>query len=275
MAGFCLKSLPMKTAIIIPARYASTRFPGKPLVKIGGQSMLSRVAAIAKQAAANIKNVTIAVATEDSRIEDHCNEIGIECVMTSDKCKTGSDRVLEAATHLGGNFDFVVGLQGDAPFTPVEAPLKMLEAFIGNPSLEVVTPIVQLRWAELDALRESKKTTPFSGTTCVTDAKGGAIWFSKNILPAIRKEQDLRKGEFSPVFQHIGLYGFRFDALRKFVSLPEGRYEKLEGLEQLRLLENGISIQTVMLKVNAGMAQAGIDSPEDVERAEKLLATKN
>ena len=263
----------MKTAIIIPARYASTRFPGKPLVSIGGETMLSRVANIARQAAHSLKNVTLAVATEDARIEEHCRQIGIQCVMTSDNCKTGSDRVLEAATHLGGDFDFVVGLQGDAPFTPVEAPVKMLEAFIGDPSIEVVTPIVQLRWAELDALRESKKVTPFSGTTCVIDAKGKALWFSKNILPAIRKEETLRKGEFSPVFQHIGLYGFRFDILKKFVTLPEGKYEKLEGLEQLRLLENGISIQTVTLKVDAGMAQAGVDSPEDVERAEKLLAS--
>lgn len=263
----------MKTAIIIPARYASTRFPGKPLVKIGGESMLSRVANIARQAGQNFKNVTVAVATEDARIEEHCNQIGIQCVMTSDNCRTGSDRVLEAATHLGGGFDFVIGLQGDAPFTPVEAPLKMLEAFVGDPNIEVVTPIVQLRWAELDALRDSKKTTPFSGTTCVTDAKGRALWFSKNILPAIRKEEDLRRKEFSPVFQHIGLYGFRFDVLKKFVTLPEGKYEKLEGLEQLRLLENGITIQTVTLKVDAGMAQAGVDSPEDVERAEKLLAS--
>lgn len=266
----------MKIAIIIPARYASTRFPGKPLVNIAGQSMLSRVVDIAQQACANLKHVTLAVATEDSRIEDHCNDIGVQCVMTSDHCKTGSDRVLEAAQHLGGDFDFVVGLQGDAPFTPVEAPLKMIEAFHGDPTIEVVTPIVQLRWAELDALREGKKQTPFSGTTCVTDTKGKALWFSKNILPAIRKEESFRKTEeFSPVFQHIGLYGFRFDILKKFVALPEGKYEQLEGLEQLRLLENGISVQTVTLHVDAGLAQSGIDSPEDVERAEKILKAAN
>jgi 3-deoxy-manno-octulosonate cytidylyltransferase (CMP-KDO synthetase) len=263
----------MKTAIIIPARFGSTRFPGKPLVKIAGESMLSRVANVARAASENLKNVTMAVATEDARIEEHCREIGIQCVMTSDSCKTGSDRVLEASQHLGGDFDFVVGLQGDAPFTPVEAPQKMIEAFIGDPAREVITPVVRLRWSELDALRESKKTTPFSGTTCVVDKNGKALWFSKNILPAIRKEDALRKHEYSPVLQHIGLYGFRFDILKKFVSLPEGAYEKLEGLEQLRLLENGISIQTVELKVNAGMAQAGIDSPEDVARAEKLLAS--
>lgn len=263
----------MKTAIIIPARYGSTRFPGKPLVKLAGESMLSRVVNIAHEAAKSLKHVTLAVATEDSRIEAHCKEIGVQCVMTSDACKTGSDRVLEATQHLGGDFDFVVGLQGDAPFTPVEAPFKMIQAFISDPSIEVVTPIVRLRWDELDSLRESKKTTPFSGTTCVTDAKGKALWFSKNILPAIRKEN--RAEEFSPVQQHIGLYGFRFDILKKFVSLPEGRYEKLEGLEQLRLLENGISIQTVTLEVDAGLAQAGIDSPEDVIRAEKILAKMN
>ncbi len=262
----------MKTAIIIPARYGSSRFPGKPLVKLGGQSMLSRVVDIAQKAAGSLKNVTVAVATEDERIQKHCDEIGVQCVMTSEACKTGSDRVLEAAQILDGDFEFVVGLQGDAPFTPVEAPFKMIQAFVSDPKLEVVTPVARLRWNELDALRESKKKTPFSGTTCVMDAKGKALWFSKSILPAIRKEDELRKEEFSPVHQHIGLYGFRFDVLKKFVSLPEGFYERLEGLEQLRLLENGISIQTVTLDVAAGMAQAGIDSPEDVERAEKLLA---
>jgi len=258
----------MKTAIIIPARYASTRFPGKPLIEIAGQTMLSRVADIARKAAEGL-NVTLAVATEDERIEKHCKDIGITCVMTSDSCKTGSDRVLEAAQKLGGDFEFVVGLQGDAPFTPVDAPRKLIEAFAKDPTLEVATPIVKLRWSELDALRTSKKTTPFSGTTCVIDAKGKALWFSKTILPAIRKEN--REDEFSPVYQHIGLYGYRFDVLKKFVTLPEGHYEKLEGLEQLRLLENGISIQTVTLEVDAGLAQAGIDSPEDVARAEKLL----
>lgn len=262
----------MKTAIIIPARYGSTRFPGKPLVKIGGETMLSRVVDIANAASATLKNITVAVATEDRRIEEHCKEIDVQCVMTSDDCKTGSDRVLQAAQILDGDFEFVIGLQGDAPFTPIEAPRKMIEAFVGNPDIEVVTPIVKLRWAELDALRESKKTTPFSGTTCVVDAHGKALWFSKNILPAIRKEDVLRKNEFSPVFQHIGLYGYRFDVLKKFVALPEGRYEALEGLEQLRLLENGISIQTVTIDVDAGLAQAGIDSPEDVARAEKILA---
>lgn len=259
----------MKTAIIIPARYGSTRFPGKPLALLGGQTMLSRVVDIARKARTHYPNTVIAVATEDARIEAHCREIDIPCVMTSDQCATGSDRVLEAAKQLGDDFDFVLGLQGDAPFTPVEALLKLIEAYDANPSLSVVTPVVRLRWDELDALRENKKTTPFSGTTAVIDHAGRALWFSKNILPAIRKEN--RAEEFSPVHQHIGLYGFRYDVLKKFVSLPAGHYETCEGLEQLRLLENDIPVQTVVLDIDAGLAQAGIDSPEDVERAEKLL----
>ncbi len=263
----------MKTAIIIPARYGSTRFPGKPLVKIAGQSMLSRVVDIGRAAAAQTDGtVILAVATEDPRIEAHCKDIDVTCVITSENCATGSDRVLEAAETLGGGFDVVLGLQGDAPFTPIAAVQSILESFATHPDLEVVTPVVNLRWTELDALRESKKITPFSGTTAIVDASGRALWFSKNILPAIRKEKDLRgTSDFSPVYQHIGLYGFRMDILKRFVSLPQGHYEQLEGLEQLRLIENGLWVQTVTIAVDAGLAQAGIDSPEDVERAEKLL----
>ena len=262
----------MKAAIIIPARYGSTRFPGKPLTNIGGQTMLTRVVNIAKQVAEQFSEITIAVATEDERIFKHAEEdIGVPCIMTSDNCATGSDRVLEALKTLGNDYDFVLGLQGDAPFTPIDAPLKMIEAFQNNNNLSVVTPVINLRWEELDKLREQKKVTPFSGTTAILNQEGQALWFSKNILPAIRKEN--RDEEFSPVHQHIGLYGYRTDILEKFVSLPQGHYEKLEGLEQLRLLENNIPVQTVTIEVDAGLAQAGIDSPEDVERAEKILAS--
>jgi 3-deoxy-manno-octulosonate cytidylyltransferase (CMP-KDO synthetase) len=107
----------------------------------------------------------------------------------------------------------------------------------------------------------------------VVDETGRALWFSKQILPAIRREKDIRAShDFSPVYQHIGLYGFRYDILKTFVTLKTGIYETLEGLEQLRLLENGIAVHTVTIDVDAGLAQAGIDSPEDVARAESLLA---
>lgn len=276
----------MKIAIIIPARYGSTRFPGKPLVKIGGKTMLERVADVARKAATENtpsllpenkdNSILVAVATEDQRIADHCADIGARCFLTSPDCPTGSDRVLEAAAlaakATGSDFDYIFSLQGDAPFTPPDAISKMIQAVSNDTSIEVVTPVVKLRWGELDALRESKKVTPFSGTTAIIDNNGKALWFSKTIIPAIRKEESLRDAdEFSPVYQHLGLYGYRADILNRYVSLPQSFYEQLEGLEQLRLLENNIAIQTVTLEVDAGLAQAGIDSPKDVERAEKLL----
>ncbi len=263
----------MKSAIIIPARYGSTRFPGKPLALIAGQSMLSRVVDIAKNAAAELENAQVAVATEDERIEAHCKDINIPCIMTSADCPTGSDRVLEAAEKLDPTLDFVLGLQGDAPFTPKDAPRQMLETVQENSEIQVITPVVNLRWSELDSLRENKKVTPFSGTTAIIDKDGRALWFSKNILPTIRKEENIRKdSEYSPVYQHIGFYGFKMETLKKFVSLPRGHYETLEGLEQLRLLENDIPIHTVKLDVEAGLAQAGVDSPEDIARAEEILS---
>lgn len=262
----------MRIAIVIPARFGSTRFPGKPLTLIAGKSMLQRVHELARMAADGIAGVDILIATEDQRIADHAASFGAACVLTPDDCPTGSDRVLAALSGLGHRPDFVLNMQGDAPFTPPAVIRAVIETWQKNPSLSVVTPVVQLRWAELDQLRENKKTTPFSGTTCVTDTTGQALWFSKTILPGLRKEGNLREhSEFSPVKQHIGLYGFRTAVLENFVALPEGVYEKLEGLEQLRLLENHIPVQTVTVDVALGMAQAGIDSPEDVQRAEEML----
>lgn len=264
----------MKTAIIIPARYASTRFPGKPLAQIAGKSMLARVVAIGRRAARDYPDmdITVLVATEDQRIADHCADLDVPCILTSESCRTGSDRVLEAAQKSGGDYDFLISLQGDAPFTPPDAIRLMIEAARDNSALEVVAPVVQLSWAQLDELRGQKQTTPFSGTTVIINADKRALWFSKMILPAIRNEDELRRTqELSPVHQHIGLYGYRPAVLERFVSLPQGRYEQLEGLEQLRLLENGISIDTVQPAADLRKIRAGIDSPADIPQAEKLI----
>lgn len=261
-------------AIIIPARFASTRFPGKPMAMIAGVTMIERVAAIAVAACKQIAGARFAVATEDQRIVDFCQSKNIPVVLTGDDCATGSDRVCQAISRLGWTPDIALGLQGDAPFTPLVAITGVIKALLDHPEADVATPVVRLRWAELDALRASKKITPFSGTTAAVDAHGRALWFSKNIIPGIRKEEKMREnGEFSPVLQHLGLYAFRVAALQKFVTLPEGVYEKLEGLEQLRMLENGFDVRAVELQIDLGLAQAGVDSPEDVTRAEEVIAT--
>ena len=266
----------MRIAIAIPARFGSTRFPGKPLAKIGGQSMLGRVVELARSVANDDTAIDVFVTTEDQRIADHADEIGVECIITPDDCPTGSDRVLAALKIRGEMPDFVLNLQGDAPFTPPEAVKALIQAFKDNPNAEVITPVHRLRWADLDRLRESKKTTPYSGTTAVVDMDGRALWFSKNIIPAIRKEEALRaESDLSPVYQHMGLYGFRTDILERFCALPQGVYEQLEGLEQLRMLENGINVQTVLIDIDQGRMQSGIDTPEDLARANTYLSSKN
>lgn len=261
----------MKTLIVVPARYGSSRFPGKPLAKIAGRAMLDRVAMRAAAAAKSLADADYAVATDDARIMGHCAEAGLKAVMTDPALESGSDRALAAADALGAEPDFILNLQGDAPFTPVDYIVRIVEALAASKA-DAATPVVQLSWDTLDALRAAKRETPFSGTTCVFDARGRALWFSKTIIPAIRKEADLRKTEaFSPVWRHVGLYGFRMAALRRFTALPPSPLETVEGLEQLRLLENGMSIQCVPVAAPA-ISTGGVDTPEDLARLEALIA---
>ncbi len=263
----------MRTAIVIPSRYESTRFPGKPLAMIAGQTMLQRVVRVAQAAAKNDPETKVVVATDDERIARHVADIGADCVMTSAACQTGTDRVAEAVRKMETQPDFVLNFQGDAPLTPPDFLTALIESWRAAPC-DVVTAVSHQTWEKLDRLREDKKTTPFSGTTVVFDEKTGlAHWFSKNILPSIRKEADLRKkSDFSPVWGHIGLYGYSREMLETFVKLPEGRYEVLEGLEQLRVLENGYKIRCVPVTFDGRADMSGVDSPEDVARYEALIA---
>lgn len=259
----------MKIAIAIPARFGSTRFPGKPLAKIAGHTMLSRVLDIARKAASHYDDAQIFITTDDKRIANHAEDLGAACIITPSSCPTGSDRVLSAIRQLPEWPNFIVNLQGDAPFTPPSIICKLIDAFHENPRAEVITPVHRLAWKDLDRLRKNKEQTPFSGTTAIINAQQQALWFSKNIIPAIRKEKEMRlHTPLSPVYQHIGLYGFRSDILEKFCLMEQSNYEELEGLEQLRLLENGIHIQTVEITEEDGPIHSGIDSPQDLERAE-------
>lgn len=266
----------MSNAIIVPARYGSTRFPGKPLAMLGGISMVARTAINAQKAAKQIGDTIALVATDDDRIMAHCQDENIPCIMTDTNLPSGSDRALAAAQayeeQSGTTIDTIVNLQGDAPFTPVSHIVAVVERLKSDAFIDVATPYVRLKWEGLDQLREQKTETPFSGTTLVCDKDNRALWFSKNIIPAIRKEETLRqKSSHSPVCRHIGLYAFRKSALERFVSLPLGYWEELEGLEQLRCLENGMHVSCVKVDPPK-VAISGIDSPEDLSRAEALLA---
>ena len=211
------------------------------------------------------------VATDDRRIEAFCEARDLPCVMTDPDLPSGSDRARAAADRVAPDAEVIVNLQGDAPFTPPGYITACLDALARDPGADIATPVVALSWAALDALRAAKRTTPFSGTTAVVGENGRARWFSKAIIPAIRKEDARRAhGGPSPVLQHVGLYAFRREALRTFTALPESPYERVEGLEQLRALEGGLSIACARVEAHP-MSQAGIDTPEDIARAEARL----
>ncbi|MCJ2188345.1 3-deoxy-manno-octulosonate cytidylyltransferase family protein [Novosphingobium beihaiensis] len=260
--------------IVVPARYGSTRLPGKPLLPIAGRTLLERVVAVARVAAGLAGDCAVVVATDDERIRDHAGEIGAEAVMTPETCDSGSARACAAALMRAEQTEkpgLVINLQGDAPFVPPEVVAGLVRT-LREGAADVATPVYRLDWARLDALRAHKRQAPFSGTTCVRAADGRALWFSKTILPAIRGEAKLREaGPLSPVWQHLGLYGYRMAALEWFGAAPQGAYEVLEGLEQLRFLEAGRTIATVEIDPPSH-AMSGIDTPEDLALAEETIA---
>lgn len=261
-----------KVVVVIPARYSSTRFPGKPLANIAGKSMLNRVFDIAQNALKNNKYAEVIISTEDQRIKEHAEAFGAQVVMTSDNCQTGSDRALHACSQLNYIPDVVINLQGDTPLTPPRFIEAIVNALINNEDIDVATPIVQMSWQDLDKLRERKLINPFSGTTVVIDNSANALWFSKQIIPAIRNEAKLRQQmPISPIYRHIGLYGYQFKALQKFVHLTEGHYETLEGLEQLRMLEHGLNVKTVQVSYQNYPSMSGVDTREDLQLAESLI----
>lgn len=262
----------MKTLIVIPARYASTRLPAKPLIKIAGKEMILRVYEIAQKALGDLKDSAAVVATDHESIFNFCQENGVKVVMTSEACRTGTDRVSEAVQQMEERPEFIVNLQGDNPTCPPWFVRQVVEEYYKDPEVQVVTPCVNLTWDELDKMREAKKKNPFSGTFVVKDKHENAYWFSKNIIPGIQKEETWRKEtKTSPCFRHVGLYGYRYDVLQKFLTLPEGHYEKLERLEQLRFLENGFKVRMVTVDYKGRPAMNGVDSPDDRDRAEKLF----
>ena len=256
----------MKNIIVIPARYHSTRLPGKPMVQISGKSMLQRVWTIAK-AAQNIDEIFIA--TDDQRIQHHAQIFGAQVIMTDPSYPTGTDRVHAAVSQLSQKPEIIINLQGDAALTPPWIIQDLIDGMIQNSSAAMATLATQLTWQKYDELVKSKITSKSSGTTVTFDKDGYALYFSKSIIPFVRNKDE--KALLSPVFKHIGIYGYRFDTLAKFVSLAQTPLEKVESLEQLRMLENGIKIKVVKADLK-GRTMWSVDCPEDVKKVEEIIA---
>ncbi|MBP3483028.1 MAG: 3-deoxy-manno-octulosonate cytidylyltransferase [Alistipes sp.] len=254
----------MKFIAIIPARYASTRFPAKPLAVLGGKPVIQRVY---EQVAGVLDDAV--VATDDERIYDAVRAFGGKVEMTSPDHKSGTDRCREAYDKIcareGVAYDVVVNVQGDEPFIRA-SQIEALKRCFDNPSTDIATLVKP--FAESDGLAALENP---NSPKVVLDAESHAVYFSRSVIPYLRgvdRSEWLAKHTF---YKHIGMYAFRADVLREVTSLPQSTLEKAESLEQLRWLENGYEIGVGISDVET----IGIDTPEDLQRAEAFLAAQN
>ncbi len=243
----------MKILGIIPSRFASTRFPGKPLADIGGKTMIRRVY---EQAKKSTMLTEVVVATDDERIETEVKSFGGNVVLTAEKHQSGTDRCAEAMKKVWGNWDAVINIQGDEPFILPEQ-IDLLATIFENPEVEIGTLVKKLS----DPLDLENPNI----MKVVLDIYGNGMYFSRSPIPFVRgaeKKEWLNKNLF---YKHIGIYGYRADVLDELTLLPQGKLELIESLEQLRWLENGYKIRTAFTESEA----ISIDSPEDIEKLKK------
>lgn len=239
---------------VIPSRYASTRFPGKPLVKIGNKSMVQRVYEQATQCPDLEK---VIVATDDQRIYDHVLSFGGHVCMTSEDHQSGTDRCFEVSRKEKEQFDYVINIQGDEPFiSPIQ--IGQLAALLDGKA-ELATQIRKI--TDSEAIFNSNVVK------AITDIHGKAIYFSRHPIPYIRGKQESEWIMHQTFYQHIGIYAYRSDILSKITQLPLSNLEKSESLEQLRWIENGFSIQTAL----TDFINIGIDTPEDLEKVMGMI----
>ena len=255
----------MRVSIVIPARYASSRLPGKPLVTVAGRSLLRRVHDVAR-AVAGIEDVWIA--TDDERIARHAESFGGRALLTPEHCATGTDRVRAALALMPRRPDAVVNLQGDAVLTPPWVVQALVDAFHADPDLAMVTAAVALDWEQLRAVETLKAASPASGTLVTMDLSGRALYFSKAVIPFLRRRDESRP---PPVHRHIGIYGYACATLERLAALPQSPLEAAEQLEQLRALENGIAIRVAVVDYR-GRTHGSVDSPADIAFVEAVIA---
>lgn len=259
----------MKTLIAIPARYASTRYPGKPLVTLRGPDGEKTLIRRSWEAAMTVKGINrVVVATDDDRIADHARGFGAEVVMTSSDAQNGTERCAEVASKLPG-FDVVVNLQGDAPLTPAWFVEDLLQGLTANPEAVIATPVLRCNGRAVSGFLADRRAGRVGGTTSVFGAGGRALYFSKEVIPYTGR--DYAPDEPTPVFHHVGVYAYRPAALMDYPSWPIGPLEQLEGLEQLRFLENGRNVLCVEVEAR-GREFWELNNPSDVAVIERMLA---
>lgn len=254
-----------RTSIVIPARIGSTRFPRKPLAPIRGVSLIQRVWRLARA----VRGVALVlVATDDAEIADHVQSFGGRVVLTEPRCRNGTERVHQAITRLAEpeRPDVVVNLQGDAVLTPPWTIQALVDAFAHGPQVEMATLAVRLGWEQFDRVAAAKRQNPSGGTFVVSGVAGDALYFSKNIIPFLKGGRP----DECPYCKHIGIYGYRWTTLERYVALDETPLERAEQLEQLRALEHGIAIRVIPVDYR-GRSSWSVDNPEDIGQVERII----
>lgn len=261
----------MSVLIVIPARYASNRYPGKPLVELKGASGLSRTLIERSWRAAMQVNGAdrVVVATDDTRIRSHAEAFGAEVVMTSDACRNGTERCAEAQAVLGWAHDIVVNLQGDAPLTPAWFVEDLIKGLAADPSAEVATPVLRADGRALNGFLEDRRNGRVGGTTAVFGHDRKALYFSKEVIPFTARPY--ADSEPTPIFHHVGVYAYRPKSLADYPGWDMGALEALEGLEQLRFLERGRPVLCVEVAAR-GRQFWELNNPADVARIEQMMA---
>ncbi|APX91077.1 3-deoxy-manno-octulosonate cytidylyltransferase [Brevirhabdus pacifica] len=264
-----------RVLIVIPARYASTRYPGKPLAELTGadgvaRSLVRRTWEAACQVEVEVEGAArIVVATDDDRIATACAEFGAEVVMTPESCANGTERCAAALAALGGQYDLVVNLQGDAPLTPPWFIEDLIAGMLRDGDAEVATPVLRADGAALNGFLEDRRNGRVGGTTAVFDRSMAALYFSKEVIPFTSERFD--DAAPTPVFHHVGVYAYRPSALEDYLGWSSGPLEDLEGLEQLRFLENGARLLCVQVDAR-GRQFWELNNPEDIPRIEAMMA---
>ena len=247
----------MTFTAIIPARYASTRFPGKPLAVLGGKTVIQRVY---EQVSSVLSEVY--VATDDERIFSCVESFGGKAVMTRADHQSGTDRIQEAMEKTATQTDVIINVQGDEPFIQ-PSQIKTLMQLFDDPSTQIGT--LGKRFESIKAVENP------NSPKIVTDQRGFALYFSRSVIPFIRgKAHEDWLGEY-PFLKHLGVYAYRREVLAEVTQLPQSSLEKAESLEQLRWLQNGYRIRVGLTDVET----VGIDTPEDLQRAEEFLKNES
>lgn len=241
---------------IIPARYASTRFPGKPLAKLGGKIVIQRVY---EQVRSVLDDVY--VATDDERIMNAVKSFGGNAVMTSPNHKSGTDRIEEAVNIIGKNFDVVINIQGDEPFIH-KSQIETICKCFDDPQTMIAT--LGRPFSEKGTIKDLENP---NSPKLICDNNGFAMYFSRSIIPYIRGEEKSNWINKFNYLKHIGLYAYRANVLREITKLPQSSLELAESLEQLRWLQNGYRIKVGITNIET----IGIDTPEDLEKAEEFI----